>query len=144
MKDSKIKLELRIDWSEIDLFGHINNLSILKYIQSARANYLEAIGMMPMQVEIKAGPILAATNCQFLKPLFYPGQVIIYSKINNIKNTSFSIQHVILNDQFEKVAEAQDIIVYYNFKQNTKLKLSDEMKLKLNEFDENQSGISED
>lgn len=30
MDDYKVKSEIRIDWSEIDLFGHINNLAIPK------------------------------------------------------------------------------------------------------------------
>jgi len=137
MINPKIKLELRIDWSEMDIFGHINNLSILKYIQSARANYLESIEMMKIYSETKIGPILAATNCQFLKPLFYPGKVRIYSKVDSIKNTSFSIRHEILNDRNEIIAEAQDIIVYYNFILDCKLMLTEELKHKLIEFKEN-------
>ena len=81
MKDFKLKLELRVDWSEIDLFGHVNNLAILKYTQAARVNYLEMIGLMQLKAEVEIGPILASTSCQFRKPLFYPGQVIIYSKV---------------------------------------------------------------
>ena len=136
MQDPKIKLELRIDWSEMDLFGHINNLSILKYIQSARANYLENIGMLQTYKETKIGPILAACNCQFLKPLFYPGQVYIYSKTEGIKNTSFSILHELRNQQNEIIAEATDVIVYYDFIENTKYKLTDEIKQRLLDFDE--------
>jgi acyl-CoA thioester hydrolase len=51
MKDFKLKLELRIDWSEIDLFGHVNNLAILKFTQAARVNYLERIGLMQLKEE---------------------------------------------------------------------------------------------
>ena len=36
MDDFKVKFEIRIDWSEIDLFGHINNLAIMNYVQAAR------------------------------------------------------------------------------------------------------------
>ena len=32
METPSLKLELRIDWNELDLFGHVNNLSIQKYI----------------------------------------------------------------------------------------------------------------
>ncbi|MFZ4400540.1 MAG: acyl-CoA thioesterase [Bacteroidales bacterium] len=134
MQDPRIKLELRIDWSEMDLFGHVNNLSILKYVQSARANYLENIGMLQTYTENKIGPILAACNCQFIKPLFYPGQVRIYSKVETIKNTSFSILHEIRNGQNEIIAEAKDVIVYYDFIENTKLKLTEEIKFHLMEF----------
>jgi acyl-CoA thioester hydrolase len=106
MKDYSIKLELRIDWSDIDLFGHVNNLAILKYVQAARVLYLEAIGLMQSQSENKTGPILANINCQFRKPLFYPGKVTVYSKVDEIKNTSFRIHHAIYDDHNEIAAVA--------------------------------------
>ncbi len=131
MKKTNVKLELRIDWSEIDAFGHVNNLSILKYVQAARVNYLEIIGLMQMQATIKIGPILASTTCQFRKPLFYPGQVTIYTSVDNVKNSSFHVQHQIMNDKKELVAEAQDVIVFYDFNKNTKLTISAEIKEKI-------------
>ena len=135
MKEPKVKLELRIDWSEIDLFGHVNNLAILKYIQAARVNYLETIGLMQMQVDTKVGPILASSSCQFLKPLFYPGQVVVYLTVEAIKTTSFRILHEVVNDKKEIVAEAQDIIVFYDFNKNTKLAIPDDLRMKLENHD---------
>jgi len=135
MKNFTAKLELRIDWSEIDFFGHVNNLSILKYIQSARVNYLEITGLMQLQSEIKVGPILASTTCQFLKVLFYPGKITIYSKVEIIKNTSFIIQHKIFNDQNEIAAEAQDIIVVFDFNKNTKMPIPDKIKKNIAELE---------
>ena len=134
MENPSLKLELRIDWSEIDLFGHVNNLSILQYVQSARVNYLEEIGLMPSNSEIKIGPILASTTCQFRKILFYPGNVTVYSKVDLIKNTSFRILHEIRNDQNEIAAEAHDIIVLYNFDKNSKLLISDQIKKKIEDL----------
>jgi hypothetical protein len=92
MKNST-KIDIRIDWSEIDLFGHVNNLAIMKYVQAARVNMLEDLKLMQLQAEEKKGPILASIECQFLKPLFYPGQVTVYSNIGAIKNSSFQIHH---------------------------------------------------
>jgi hypothetical protein len=45
MKRSPAKIALRIDWSELDAFGHVNNLAIMKYVQSARIRCLEAVGL---------------------------------------------------------------------------------------------------
>ena len=36
MKKTNVKLELRIDWSEIDAFGHVNNANYLNYYEHAR------------------------------------------------------------------------------------------------------------
>jgi hypothetical protein len=32
---------MRIDWIEIDLFGHINKLAIMKYVQAAKEFQLD-------------------------------------------------------------------------------------------------------
>ena len=135
MESPSLKLELRIDWSEIDLFGHVNNLSIQKYIQSARVNYLETIGLMLSQSDIKIGPTLVSSTCQFRKMLFYPGNVTVYSKVDLIKTTSFRILHEILNDQNEIAAEAHDIIVLFDFVKNHKLIITDEIKKKIAELE---------
>ena len=120
MDDYKVKFEIRIDWSEIDLFGHINNLAIMKYVQAARVHYLELAGLMQMQAELKQGPILASASCQFRKPLFYPGIVTIYSKVECVKKTSFQLRHLIKDDGNEIIAEALDVIVFYDFNTNSK------------------------
>lgn len=129
------KLELRIDWSEIDLLGHVNNLAILKYVQAARVNYLETIGLMQFHSETKIGPILASTSCEFRKMLFYPGKVTVYSKVDSIKNTSFAIKHGIYNDKNEFTAEAQDIIVFFDFCENTKLSIPYVFRSKIEELE---------
>lgn len=125
------RLELRIDWSEIDAFGHINNLAIMKYAQSARANYLDILGLMKMQAEQKKGPILASISCQFKKPLFYPGHVTVCTKVETVKNTSFGLVHEILNDKGDLAAQAADIIVFYDFSGDTKLALPKELRDRL-------------
>ena len=131
MKAHSTKLELRIDWSEIDLFGHVNNLAIMKYVQAARVSFLESIGLMQSQMNEKTGPILASINCRFRKPLFYPGRVSVYSKVDEIKTTSFRIQYEIYDEQNEIAAEAQDIIVLYDFVKGTKLTIPDKLRAKL-------------
>ncbi len=128
MKDYSRKLELRIDWSEIDLFGHVNNLAILKYVQAARVLYLEAIGLMQSQTTDGVGPILASISCRFRKPLFYPGQVVVYSKVEEVKTTSFRIQHAVCNDRNQIAAEAQDIVVYFDFRSGVKLTIPEELR----------------
>jgi len=128
MDQYPLKTEVRIDWSEIDAFGHINNLAILKYVQAARVKYLEAIGLMQSQAEIKIGPILASTSCQYRKPLYYPGRVTVHSTVDVIKNTSFRMCHVVYSDKSEIVAEAQDILVLFDFHKQCKLAIPNDLR----------------
>lgn len=138
MTDFPMKLQLRIDWGDLDAFGHVNNLAIMKYVQAARVQYMDTIGLMQSQTEMKIGPILASISCQFRKPLFYPGEVTVYSKINWIKNTSFQIQHAVYNGANELAAEALDVIVLYDFRQNIKVTISDELREKIKKVEDGQ------
>ncbi len=135
MDGFSLKIELRIDWSEIDAFGHVNNLAILKYIQAARVSYLEAVGLMQSQIEHKIGPILASTTCQFRKPLYYPGRVIIRSTVDEIRNTSFRMRHVVGNEAQESVAEAQDILVLYDFQKQCKIAIPKDLRDRIEQIE---------
>lgn len=114
-------LKLRIDWAELDLFGHVNNVMFLKYAQAARLHYWEQIGLYESFKETGIGSMVASVSCHFRKPLYYPGDVVIQSTMLYIKNTSFSLQHLILDDNGEIAAEATDIQVMYDFNKNEKL-----------------------
>jgi acyl-CoA thioester hydrolase len=115
-----LTLVLRIDWSELDLFGHVNNVMFMKYVQAARVNYWEHSGIYSELQENKIGPMLASASFQFKKQLMYPGNVTIRSGMEYIKNTSFSIHHKLYDDQGDLVAEAQDVIVMFDFNKNEK------------------------
>jgi acyl-CoA thioester hydrolase len=114
-------LRLRIDWGDLDAFGHVNNLAILRYAQSARVNCLEAIGLMESQAGEGVGAVLASTSIQFRKQLFYPGQVTVQTRVELVKNTSFHLRHRILDEAGDLVAESHDVLVMIDFRSNAKL-----------------------
>jgi acyl-CoA thioester hydrolase len=122
------KIELRVDWNDIELFEHANNISVLRYIQSARVNFLEAVGLMQWQRAEKKGPVLVSTSPQFFRPIFYPGIITVYSSGNAVKNTSFTIQHSIRDSSNDVTNEATDIIVLFDFSKNTKIAIPDNLR----------------
>lgn len=115
-----MELILRIDWSEMDMFGHVNNVAFMKYVQASRVNYWEGVGITALHQATNIGPMLASTSCQFKKPLFYPGTVAIQANISFIKNTSFGIKHQIFDADGNLAAEADDVMVLFDFNKNEK------------------------
>ena len=128
MSDKKIQLKLRIDWSDLDMFGHVNNVSYFKFIQASRVNYWQHHGIDVTQKPEPIGMMLASCTCKFLKPLFFPGDVTIAVSLDFIKNTSFGLRHELLNNQNELVAEAHDVAVMFDFSKNEKTLIPDEMR----------------
>jgi acyl-CoA thioester hydrolase len=114
------QLELRLDWSEQGLFGHINNVNYFKFTQSARLEILKSVGLTELFEQTKVGPTLGNTQCKFIKSLHYPDQIRIHSIIKSIGTSSFVIQHCILNSQKELCAIAEDVIVVFDYEKEVK------------------------
>lgn len=127
--DFPIKLNLRIDWSDLDYFRHVNNVAFFRYIQTSRVNYWDSIRLTKHHLDTGIGPLLASSKCEFRKPLFYPGEVTIEAGVDFIKNTSFGIHHRIFNENNELAAEAQDIMVMFDFNRNEKILFPDNFRI---------------
>lgn len=124
----KLSLELRIDWSDLDTYKHVNNVMFMKYQQSGRVNFWEASGFYDMHVNTNRGPMLVSTHCDFRKPLFYPGKAIVKTRVAFIKNSSFGLEHVILNEKGELCAEGKDVAVCYDFNTNETFRIPDGLR----------------
>jgi acyl-CoA thioester hydrolase len=115
----------------MDMFQHINNVSYFKFTQANRLNILDKVGLTDLFANTKVGPTLAHTQCSFKTELNYPGNVIVRSSIQEIKNTSFIIHHELYNDDDILCAEANDVIVVYNYLEQTKQPIPTEVREKL-------------
>lgn len=116
------ELELRIDWADLDLFGHVNNVAFFRYVQAARVHYWEQIGLYQSFLVTRQGPILAASGCQFKKPLKYPGTVIIKTEVQFAKDSSFGLKHELYSNN-ELCATAEDVMVMFDFIKDEKLSI---------------------
>jgi acyl-CoA thioester hydrolase len=131
------ELNIRIDWSELDLYGHVNNVMIFKYVQAARISYCETIGLDTLNDKTRPGFILAATNVQYRKKILYPGTIRIESHVEGIGTTSFRLTHHIYGEQNELLAEGTDVIVVYDYNKNEKMPVPDDVKQSIQEFEGN-------
>lgn len=116
-----IELTLRIDWSDLDVFGHVNSLSFLRYVQAARVHYWERIGLYQSFLADRRGPMLASVRCDFRKPLFYPGLVTLRTRTAFMRTTSFGFAHTLVDTVGDVAAEAADVMVMFDYALNQKL-----------------------
>ncbi|MBL7932602.1 MAG: acyl-CoA thioesterase [Bacteroidia bacterium] len=124
----KTSLEIRIDWADLDLFGHVNNVAFFKYVQAARVDYCESIGLTSLNEPGKNSFMVASSQCQFKKPILFPGSVRVLTKVEWIKNTSLQLAYKLLNQNNELVAEATDVIVVFDHHTKQKVQIDDQLK----------------
>lgn len=126
--DFKLSLKLRIDWSEMDTYQHVNNVNFMKYMQSARVQFWDVTGLANLYAETKKGPMLVSTKCDFKHPLFFPGNVCIKTKVEFIKNSSFGLYHELYNDNDVLCAVGHDVAVYFDFNSNETIPVYDKLR----------------
>jgi acyl-CoA thioester hydrolase len=106
----------------------------MRYMQSGRVNFWEASGIYEMYENSNMGTMLVSTHCDFKKSLYYPGKAIVKTKLDFIKNSSFGLKHLILDEANEICAEGKDVVVCYDFAKDKTFRIPEDLREKLSEF----------
>ena len=130
-KSYQVIREIVLDWSHMDLLGHVNNVHYFTFIQGNRIQFFDSLGMGQLHPEMEQGPIVAKTSCSFKFALHFPDTTQVRSFIQKLGNSSVIIEHHIFNGKNELSAIAEDVVVLYNFKKGEKIALSEEVKAQL-------------
>jgi len=72
--------------------------------------------------------MVASSQCQFKKPLLYPGNITVFAEVEWIKTTSFQLKYQLYNQENSLVAEAADVLVVFDHHQKTKVIISGGLK----------------
>ncbi|SDR98984.1 acyl-CoA thioesterase [Christiangramia echinicola] len=134
ISDFKLSLELRIDWGDLDMYEHVNNVSYMRYLQSGRVNFWEASGIHEFYRNSNQGTMLVSTKCDFKRSLNYPGKAVVKTKLDFIGNKSFGLKHLILDEKGEICAEGTDVVVCFDFDKNETFPVPDWLRKKISEF----------
>ena len=85
----KLVFEMRIPirWGDMDAMGHVNNTVYFRYLETARIEWMSAIGCRPdPQGE---GPVIVNAFCNFYKQLEYPGDLLAKMYVSDPGRTTF-------------------------------------------------------
>jgi acyl-CoA thioester hydrolase len=107
----------QLAWGEMDAFQHVNNTVYFKYFESARIDYMTQTGYLEQMQTNQCGPILADVYCKFKRPLTFPDNIVIGTKISNLHASEFIMNHSIYSlAQKTIVATGHGKIVHYDYK----------------------------
>ena len=105
-------------WSDEDAFGHVNNLTYLRWCENSRVEYLRRISMWTELPPRGVGPILASVKCDYKAQLKYPDTVSIGTRVGKIGNSSLQMEHIIVSQETNSVAAVIDsTIVLLDYQQ---------------------------
>ncbi len=125
-------VEQNVVWGEMDAYQHVNNVVYFRYFENARLEYIRRLDWFTLEEATGVGPILAATQARFRRPLSYPDTITIGARLLNLEADRFVLEHKIASkSQGEIVTEGQGTIVTYDYRRGTKAPVPEELKRRI-------------
>ena len=122
----------QVVWGDMDAFGHVNNVMYYRYVESARLAYIERTGILSSDILT----VVASNQCKYLKPVFYPDQLSIGARIEELRNSAFRMHYLLWSEQQQSiVAEAEAVIVCVDKVNMQKTLIPELTRHKLKEFE---------
>ena len=136
LSDFPVVIELPVVWGEMDAYGHVNNNIYFRYFESVRIAYFARMEFMEYKNDTGIGPILAKTSCRFKIPLSYPDQLKVGARVPSIDSDRFTMEYKLISKNHQSVAATGDgLIVCFNYLENKKVPLPDDLIKKIREIE---------
>jgi acyl-CoA thioester hydrolase len=124
-----ITLDLPVLWSDQDLFGHVNNVTFLRWFECSRVKYWDDTGMRKVMTLQECGPILASVRCHYRRQLLYPDTIQVGARIRELGRKSLTMEHHIFSRaQQAVVADGESIVVVFNYRRQVGRVISPELQ----------------
>jgi acyl-CoA thioester hydrolase len=134
MDGFKIVSEVQVRFSDTDALGHVNNAVYLSYLESARVDYLrELLGAKKIE---ELGVIIARVEIDYKSPAFHHETMRVGCRVEEIGGSSIRMDYRVEDKETGRlVALAKTVLVAYDYAAARVVRVSDEWRQKMEDFD---------
>lgn len=105
---SALPIEIQLRWSDQDLLAHVNNATIMTLVEEARIRALTQL-QESVQWDGPLDMVLRTAHTEFLRPVMYDDHVTVNVWVSRLGNTSFVLQHQLV--QYGEVCVTVEAVV---------------------------------
>ena len=123
----KVEYSKPIYTYEIDAGQHVSNIEYIKWMEVARLNLMDEVGLPIHEVKSKGFvPALVRTEINYKKPLFIGDEVRVVMWLSELRNISANMCFKFYNQHNQLVATGEQAGLFINLEKQCPHKLSDE------------------
>jgi acyl-CoA thioester hydrolase len=122
--------EVKVRFSETDMYGHLNNTVPFVYFEQARIEYLHSTGIVKDWNKNNGDTIIVVADlqCDFVQQAFFNDKIKIYVKTAQVGSSSIDIHYLGKNEKEQPVFTGRGALVQLNPKTGKSVPFTDEEK----------------
>lgn len=115
LSEFPVRMEIPVQWGDMDSARHVNNIMYLRWSESARITYFEAIELNTSFIK-GIGPILGWQDAKYIFPMTYPDTALVGVKVEEIKADRLVMITHIYSKRHQRLAViSKQTIVPYDY-----------------------------
>lgn len=128
--------QMAVRWSDMDALGHVNNVELMRYLESGRVSYCAEVLGIEIGRQIEMGWILADLQCTFHDPLFYPSTIEVATRFRSLGNSSAHLDAAIFhNENDQLILSSKGVFVWFDYQKQTSAKIPETVFQAVKEYD---------
>jgi acyl-CoA thioester hydrolase len=121
-------------WSDMDAFGHVNNVAFLRYLEEARIDFMFRLAPGEGSASFTGGSVVARHEIDYLRPLVHRhAPVDIETWVTRMTAASMTVGYEIKDDDVV-YARASSVVVPYNLAEGRPRRISAEERAFLEKY----------
>ena len=127
---------LSVRWGDADVYGHINNVEFVRYIESGRVAYCGDVMDLNLKAGMESGWVLADIQCSYLQQVHYPALLEVRSRISKISNKSATIlANIYVEGEEEPVSTSKGVMVWFDMVKQQSAAIPEAIRAKIENFE---------
>jgi acyl-CoA thioester hydrolase len=128
----KFRIELPVQFRDIDVMGHVNHATYLQYMETARVELARSLGQV--KKGFRSSFILASARCEFKKPITDERRITVTVWVSRIGDRSWDLDYSIHGPRRVEYAVGRTTQVAYDYKTRSAVLISGKLKRKLAKY----------
>jgi acyl-CoA thioester hydrolase len=125
-------IEVRL--ADLDAFWHVNNTKFLVYMEHARSQYLQEMGVFDRENLWHLPLIVGDVHCRYHNPILLGDKVIVSLGVTRISNKTVSVEYELTGEGGAPLyATGESILVAYDYNTKQSMPINDELRRKFSE-----------
>jgi acyl-CoA thioester hydrolase len=136
MSEFKFYSPIQVRYGDIDAQWHVNHAHTVTFIETARFNFVQSLGIFDGESYFDLGWIVADVHISYLAPIYLTQKIRVGVRVARLGNKSMTLEYQIEDENTgEILAKAETVMVHFDYHSHTSQPISDDWRAKISEHE---------